>query len=350
MVAVPQCITGTKRDRNFFSSPANANEYIRNLYAFGYVGAEKLRLNEGLPAQGQPPTGPLSYWIERFLRELHDRGKTPSWKNARRILHYFGEHKGLGHRPINSITREDILSWQSTLKGSDKTKHNYQRYARWFFRWCVDEVDDSPIGRNPMAKVKRFQPEHTDPVLLTPEQFGACLRYAKEANKPQLLAWLCLGGFQGIRTEEIFRMSWDHIDWQNGYVHVLKSKRVRSWKPRHLKLRDGLRRHLEPFAQTGGEIIPANKSDIPGMESNVKQLRLHRWRKSMLGAAGIDIWPSNTLRHSFKSYDEALNGSHATTQHEMGHSSPNMTRYGYGTDMVAGIFVTEPLAQQWFAQ
>lgn len=341
MVAVPCTITGTKRVRSYFSSPDDADNYIRDIRDHGYLGAQNIRLN-GNGDVAEPSTGTLNEWIENFLRELHSRGKIPSWKNARRILHYLGEHRDLGRRSINAITREDLLSWQNTLKGSDKTKHNYQRYVRWFFRWCVDEAEPSPIGRNPMAKIRRFQPEHSDPILLTPEQFATCLEYAKANNQIQLLTWLCLGGFHGIRTEEIFRMDWRHLDWKNNKVHVIGPKRVRGWKPRHLEMRDNVRRHLQAVAPAEGQIVP-------GKNSNTRHIRLHRQRKAMLTWAGIEAWPSNTLRHSFKSYHEALNNSHAETQHEMGHSNPNMTRYGYGTDTAGGFYVSKELAEEWFA-
>lgn len=339
MVAVPQSITGTRRDRNFFSHRVEAEKYIRDVCLHGYLGAEKIRLN-GNGADAEPSTGALNVWIEKFLQELADRGKIPSWKKARGYLHGLG--KKLGRRGINSITRDDLLSWQNTIKGAYKTKHNHQRHVRWFFRWCINEAEPSPIGRDPMAKIRRFDPEHSDPVLLTPAEFAACLRYAKDNNQLQLLAWLCLGGFHGIRTEEILRMDWSHIDWKNGMVHVLNPKKVKGWKPRHLKMKDGLRRNLLAFALPRGEIVP-------GKNPNVKQIRLNRRRKPMLVSAGITKWPSNTLRHSFKSYDEALNDGHAQTQHEMGHSNPNMTRYGYGSDSAGGFFVTEELAKEWFA-
>lgn len=342
MVAVPKSITGTERDRNFFPTPSEANKYIEDIRLYGYLGAEKIRAN-GLNAVNgetlQVSTGELNHWIEKFLQELADRGKIPSWKKARGYLHGLG--KKLGRRDINSITRDDLLSWQNTIAGTYKTKHNHQRHVRWFFRWCVDEAEPSPIGRNPMAKIRRFDAEHSDPVLLTPVEFAACLQYAKDNNQLQLLAWLCLGGFHGIRTEEILRMDWSHIDWENGMVHVLNPKKVKGWKRRHLKMKDGFRGNLEAIALPSGPIIP-------GKNSNVKQIRLNRRRKPMVEKVGISSWPRNTLRHSFKSFSEQVVGFDQTRL-EMGHSNPNMTRYGYGTDQAGGIFVTEPLAKEWFA-
>lgn len=335
MVAVPQSITGTKRDRNFFSYRDEAEKYIRDVRQHGYLGAEKIRLN-GI--NGKQLSGPpLNAYISKFLNEI--RETKPTWMQARRILENLG--KQFGRRPIISITRDNMLDWQETIGGSLVTKHNHQRVARRFFKWCVETLDDSPITRSPMAKIKRIQKEHTDPVLLTPEQFTACLQYAKENNQLQLLAWLCLGGFHGIRTEEILRMDWSHVDWKNHMVHVLNPKKVKGWKPRHLKMRDGLRNHLQAVALPNGDIIP-------GKNPNVKHIRLNRRRKPMRAAVGIGVWPHNTLRHSFKSFNEAIYG-HALTQDEMGHSNPNMTRYGYGTDQAGGFYIDEGMAKRWFA-
>jgi len=333
MVAVPQRVTGTKRVRKYFGTPSEAQSYIENLWTKGYVHAD-FREN------GEASTGTLTYWTEKFLAELYNRGKLPTWNKARLILrNRLCQH--LGWRPINSITRDDIMGWQNTVNGSEHNKANHQRYVRWFFRWCVEEIEDSPITRSPMRTIKRIHPGHINPVLLTPPEFSLCLQYA-EANHVQLLAWLCLGGFHGIRTEEIIRMDWHHLDWKNGYIHVLNPKAVKGWRPRHIKMSEGLRRHVEPVALPSGLILP-------GKTSMVVQLRLHRLRETMLEDAGIKEWPKNTLRHSFKSYHEALNGSHAETQHEMGHSNPHMTRYGYGTDTAGGFFVTKELAEEWFA-
>ena len=161
------------------------------------------------------------------------------------------------------------------------------------------------------------------------------------------MAHLCLGGFHGIRSEELFQMNWEDLDWKINKVHVLNAKRVHNWRPRHLDMRDGVRRHLQPYALEKGLIFSgAEEADN---RSDAIQQRLGRHRKPMLKAVGLSKWPRNTLRHSFKSYDEALHENFSHTQREMGHSSPAMTRYGYGADTAGGFYVTKEMAQRWFA-
>ena len=333
MVAVPRAVTGTKRVRKFFGTKHDAQHYIDNIWDRGYAKAD---FRQVVGENGESSEA-LNYYIEKFLTEI--RESRPTWMQARRILHNLGRR--YGRRPISSITRDNILDWQDDIGGSLVTKHNHQRVARRFFKWCVETLDDSPIVRSPMAKIKRIQMEHVDPMLLVPQQMAACLAYAKGTGDVQLLASLCLGGFQGIRSAEIVRMDWSHIDWKNDHVHVMNPKKVKRWHPRHLKIEPALRRHLEAVALSRGPIFP-------GATSNVVQVRLTRRRKPMLKRVGLPAWPSNTLRHTYKSYHEAIHG-HALTQDQMGHSNPNMTRYGYGADSAGGIFVTEELAKEWFA-
>lgn len=335
MVAVPQAITGTKRVRKFFSAPGDAERYIDNVLR--HTGYQKADFRENGEQLSGPSGPPLNGYISKFLSEI--RESKPTWMQARRILENLGNQ--FGGRPITSITRDNMLDWQDRIGGSPVTKHNHQRVVRRFFKWCVETLDDSPITRSPMAKIKRIEMEHTDPRLLLPQEMATCLAYAKRAGQLQLLAYLCLGGFHGIRTEEILRMDWSHIDWKNDHVHVLNPKKVKRWHPRHVKIEPALRRHLESVALPKGPILP-------GANSNVVQIRLNRRRKPMLKALGWPAWPNNTLRHTYKSYHEAIHG-HALTQDQMGHSNPNMTRYGYGTDMVGGFFVSKELAQEWFA-
>ena len=66
-----------------------------------------------------------------------------------------------------------------------------------------------------------------------------------------LLAFLCLGGFAGVRTAEIVRMNWEDINWVDGHIGVLKPKQVTRWRPRNVTMLPVFRRHLEPFALKG---------------------------------------------------------------------------------------------------
>lgn len=341
VVAVRQAVTNTKRVRRIFTDRHEANIYINNVANLGYVQAENVRCNGG---KIEVSTGVLKEWIQKYLGELNSEGKLITWRSKRHTLRRL--ERKLGNRPINLITRDDMLSWMRTVKGSPYTRYNHQKHASAFFRWCLD-LDEPPIHRSPIRNKDRVRPEHKDPVLLTPEQFAACIEWAKQHNELEVLAHLCIGGFQGVRGAEIIRMNWQDLDWKNNKVHVLGPKRVRGARPRHPDMKDGLRKHLQPFvALEKGPILP-RKDDVEDKATAV-HLRLGRLRRPMLKAVGISSWPRNTLRHSFKSYSEQVYGFDQT-QRDMGHTNSKMTRYGYGADMAGGFWVTKEMAEQWWA-
>ena len=146
VVAVPKAFTYTKRERRVFTNQHEAEAYANNVIYRGYIQAEAIRSNG---ENKKLSTGSLGQWIEKYLIELHVRGSMTSWRTKRHTLGRLEET--FGHRPINSITRDDLLVWIQSIKGVPYTKLNHQSHARSFFRWCIEDVDDPPIDRNQFA-------------------------------------------------------------------------------------------------------------------------------------------------------------------------------------------------------
>ena len=134
---------------------------------------------------------------------------------------------------------------------------------------------------------------HEEPVILAPAEMKKCLDAARGMDL-QLFAHLCLGGFAGLRTNEILNLHWEDILWDSGQIFVRQPKRVKGWRPRYVDILPPLRRHLEPVALKSGRI---------GVGAGM--WKLHAARKLMLAAIGMAHWPANCLRHSFKTYHAA---------------------------------------------
>ena len=68
--------------------------------------------------------------------------------------------------------------------------------------------------------MKRFQErrlEHQDPEILTPDQMKMCLEAAD--GERRLVAYLALGGFAGLRTQEILNQRWEDVDWAASEIY-----------------------------------------------------------------------------------------------------------------------------------
>jgi integrase len=171
--------------------------------------------------------------------------------------------------------------------------------------------------------------EHRDPAVLTPDQMRACLDAA--AGERRLIAYLCLGGFAGLRTTEILRQKWTDIDWVSGEIYVRQPKRVGGWRPRHIEILPALRRHLESLALKEGKVLPG------GMRT------LYLLRREMMDKLGWEQWPDNCLRHSYRTYHAAHFQDLPKLALQMGHSGLAMTAYIYGTP------ATKAAAAAWWA-
>lgn len=208
------------------------------------------------------------------------------------------------------------------------TRHNYYGIVKRFFKWCHEKEEF--IARNPMIKVDEPKVERQEPAVLTPQQMKTCLEAAMDKSVA-LLAYLTLGGFAGIRTEEILRMNWEHINWTDGHICILKPKRVTRWRPRNVEILPTLRHYLEPVALKNGPIFPGGESQLCALRNELVKL------------LGLQAWPSNCLRHSFATYHVPIHNDYPKLSIQMGHANANMTRYKYGA------LRPRTVAGQWWA-
>lgn len=310
-VAVPTAITGTRRVRKFFAKKEDALAYIVRVKQDGFHNADdrKEALSPGKLTLGEC----TAMWLSR-----HDGNSGGSRSQLRRILRSLDAK--FGGRAVDGLTHRDLDVWMSGIGGGYVNKLNYHRVARRFFGWVHAWLEATP--RNPMVKVSKPQGERNDVQILTPDQMKACMDQAGKMEAPQgfrMLAYLCLGGFAGIRTEEILRMDWADVDWEKGELYVRQPKRVKGWRPRWVEIVPALERHLKDKAPRSGKVFPGG------------QRSLYLARREMMDALKWEEWPNNCLRHSFRTYHAAEFQSIEKTRVQMGHADDVMTKYQYGT-------------------
>ena len=309
MVAIPASITGTKRVRRYFSNREDALAYLVKVKQNGFLGAEGAKSEPGKPTLAECS----ALWLARH--ESDGIGVFQVRTVLNRLVKRFGRDA------VDSIGHAELDSWLRSLRDQGlgaTTVHNHHRIARRFFGYCRDYLE--VVTRNPFAKLKERPREHVEPHILAPSQMKSCLEAA--SGNRRLLAFLCLGGFAGMRTAEILRQTWSDIDWENGEIFVRQPKRVAAWRPRRVQILDALRRHLEPLALQGESKV------IPG-----GQRTLYLLRKEMMNKLGMKSWPDNCLRHSFKSYHYASFGSNELTASQLGHAG-GVSFYVYGSPVV----------------
>ena len=133
---------------------------------------------------------------------------------------------GLNMR-IDLITRDNIREFQSKILESGlsvKSKGNVIALVKQIFKTAMKQgwlkVDHTEILEKPRDT------ENKEPKIFTKEKQDILFAEAERKFKsnPNLLTFLALGVYGGLRRGEIFGLQWQDIDFENHDIHV-----VRQW-------------------------------------------------------------------------------------------------------------------------
>ena len=226
---------------------------------------------------------------ERYLIDLRCR------------LGQFSEN--FGDRIVSEIQCHEIDEWLRGLKVSPVTRNNSRRVLRTAFSFAVKRnyCVDNPVTKTAKAK------EIKGPIgILRVAETARLL----EAATPDVLPYLAIGLFAGLRRAELERLDWSEIDFESGLIEVT-AQNSKTAQRRLVTMQPNLREWLLPLRKHKGNVTPSNC-----FRESFEQAR---------EAAGIAKWPDNALRHSFASYHLAHFKNAASTALELGHHDSRIT-------------------------
>jgi integrase len=212
---------------------------------------------------------------------------------------------------VADIEPAAIRRWIKARSANGNTQAMYFRYARMFFGYLKSNrlIDDDPMGGVPAPKTKPGRN------ILMPAQMAKLL----DLELPDhVRALLLLGGFAGLRTEEVERMDWANVNVRTGQIHVPPGamKDSGGFDQRIVDLTEPLKRRRAWLAKQKGKIIP------------VASETLHTHRRQACSPV-LAEWPDNCLRHSFATYHLARAKNAGLTAYQMGHTSSSMVQRVY---------------------
>jgi len=173
-----------------------------------------------------------------------------------------------------------------------------------------------------MEGVEKADDAAGDIEIFTPEEF---LKLMAAARK-EILVYLTIGAFAGLRAAEIERLDWSEVNLKDRFIEI-KASKAKTASRRLAPITDNLAAWLTPVMQSSGPVAPfANMS---------KQLTM-----VLAPKAGV-VWKHNGLRHSFVSYRLAAIKDAAQVAYEAGNSAQMIFRH-------YRKLVTENQAKEWF--
>ena len=208
-----------------------------------------------------------------------------------------------GDRLVREIRTDEIDDWLRGLSVSPVTRNNSRRVLRTAFSFAVKR--NYCVG-NPVTKTAKAKEIKRPVGILSVAETARLL----EAATPDVLPYLAIGLFAGLRRAELERLDWSEIDFESGLIEVT-AQNSKTAQRRLVTMQPNLREWLLPLRKHKGNVTPSNC-----FRELFEQAR---------EGARIAEWPDNALRHSFASYHLAHFKNAASTALELGHHDSRIT-------------------------
>lgn len=321
-----------KRHRRFFALRKDAEEYARQAYsarreqgklAFSLTPKQQVQAAEAFSRieplgvslgnivdfylkHAQPKCGTklISDVLEEFLTSKRNSGKKERYVNILRItLRKF--LRDFVNRNANEVHSSEIEEWLDRQEQhSQLTRKNYIRDISMLFNFAVKRGYSS---ENPVRHIERPRPVQGNPGILTVPQAFRLLSTAHAFPDLEMVPFISIGLFAGLRASEISDLTWAEINLERRSIEI-KAENAKTGRRRLVDISDNLLQWLLPHGKEG-PVAP------PGWRNRLQALAR---------SAEINPWPRNCLRHSYGSYHLAKFENANRTALQMGHESEKM--------------------------
>lgn len=261
------------------------------------------------------------------------RGLSVNTLRARRSL-LNSLHLYIG-KPLAEATEHDLMHWErNKLSGrAPESRRAYVSHARAFYAWAkkVKLVEEDPTPCLTQPKLVRGLPRP-----ISDEDF----RFAVEVARPKTRAWLLLGGFCGLRCQEIAGLSWSDLHTAN-HEPTLVVRAGKGGKQRVVPVPSPVLQALNALGrQRSGPIFYG--LDARQIDSGTVSSGLNTFFKRH----GIDA-TAHQLRHRYATTAYQLTKDIRLVQELLGHASPTTTAVYAAFDQSGAADMVAAMEEQW---
>ena len=282
--------------------------------------------------------------VKEMLKAKRDEGLSQRYLRdlELRMAHFVADEKFQGQ--ISGVTGPQIKEWLQNKNVGNCTKNNLRTGLHTLFMFAKAQKyvpkEWSEFDAVPAWKAKEEEIE-----IFTPAEMAMVLSAADK----QMIPFLAIGGFAGLRSAEIERLDWSKVNLKTGYITVDASI-AKTNSRRLVPISPNLNAWLAPHAKKQGPVVAVGT--ISHALRRLVQL-INAKLTSKADTASLPAahdgegkkafaWKHNALRHSFCSYRMAFVKSAAEVALEAG-NTPKMIFRHYRE------LVTEDDAKAWFA-
>lgn len=222
--------------------------------------------------------------------------------------------------PLADVTSEAIDKFLLDMDAAPRTRNNFRLVIGTLLKF--GQVRGYVAKDHPgISTIEKASHTDGEVVVFTPTEIETLLKCAK----PELVPALALGGFAGVRPEELKRIDWSDIHLDEGHIEI-RAANAKTRVRRLVPVQPNLRAWLVPHARISGPVEPF---------VNLGNQFLKLAHRAKVG------WKRNGLRHSFISYRVAQTRDIASVSIEAGNSPQVIARHYLKC-------VTADEARRWF--
>ena len=253
---------------------------------------------------------------------------------------YLGQLKESFNCQLRAMTTGQLADFLRKRDVSARSKNNARATIGAFFKFCK-ERGWLPRDHEGIELVPKFKEKPADITIYSPWEVTQFLNH----SRPELVPFLAIGAFAGLRTAEIGRLDWSEVHLADKFIEI-KAAKAKTGSRRIVPISGNLAKWLKDHAKDEGRVVP-----FDNINKQIGWLVQHTNKalKEEADKEGKDPekvkkmkWKKNALRHSFISYRVAETQNVAQVALEAG-NSPQIIFQHYRE------LVQSKEAKAWFA-
>ena len=166
----------------------------------------------------------------------------------------------MGRLAIDVVEPDDI----DNLGFSGVNRKNYKRCLSVFFNWAVR---NRKTTSNPVSYTKTIPADRGTPEIYTPSEVKQIM-YSAQKLHPELVPYLAVAFFAGVRPTEISRLSWSDIDLNLQEIHI-RAEHSKTRTARIVHISDNLLAWLMRYRQHNDSLFAFSDTSLKRGRSNV---------------------------------------------------------------------------------
>jgi integrase len=196
------------------------------------------------------------------------------------------------YRATVSFDESDFAAWVDAKGYTGTNRENYLNACRSLLNFFH--------GKKRTKRQRDERPPATWPASLVKKLF-----HTAEQNTPAMIPALTVLFFCGLRPHEMMRLTWGHIDLDDGHVN-LTADICKTRTSRQVEIPHNAQQWLAKYRHESGKIIAS--------ESTYRTTR-----ETLMKKAELTEWPVDIARHTYATAHYTAHSDAAKTAQQLGH-------------------------------